>query len=200
MEIAALAGNGVPLSIDTYKAEVAAAALHAGARIVNDVTGLRRDPALAAVAASHDAVLVIGHWDPGLTSDAAQIIDDINRFLAASIAIATAAGVADRRIVLDPGIGFGKGLRENLAVLAGLGRIAALGFPVLIGASRKRFIGALTGREPKERLAGTLAAHALAAAHGASIVRAHDVVAHRDALTVTDAILAAGGDPNPGRP
>ncbi len=183
--------GGPPLSIDTYKAEVAAAALAAGARIVNDVTGLRRDPQIAGIAAAHDAVLIIGHWDTDAPSDAAHIIDDMLRFFAGAIDHARAAGVADRRIVLDPGIGFGKGLSENLAVIAGLDRLAALGYPVLVGASRKRFIGALTGREPKERLAGSLAAHCLAAAHGASIVRAHDVAAHRDALAITDAILAA---------
>ncbi len=192
--LTALAGDGgPPLSIDTYKAVVAEAALNAGARIVNDVTGLRRDPDIANIAAAHDAVLVIGHWDLGARHSAASVIDDMRRFFEASIAMALGAGVAERRILLDPGIGFGKGEAENLAVLAGLGQIVVLGFPVLVGASRKRFIGALTGRAPKERLAGTLAAHCLAAAEGASLVRAHDIAAHRDALAVTDAILAAGG-------
>ncbi len=192
--LAALANDdGPPLSIDTYKAAVAEAALTAGARIVNDVTGLRRDPDIAGVAAAHDAILVIGHWDLAARHSAASVIDDIKRFFDAAIAMAVRAGVAERRILLDPGIGFGKGEAENLAVLAGLGHMAALGFPVLVGASRKRFIGALTGRAPKERLAGTLAAHCLAAAEGASLVRAHDIAAHRDALAVTDAILAAGG-------
>ncbi|HWJ76223.1 MAG TPA: dihydropteroate synthase [Kaistia sp.] len=191
--ITALAGGDPLLSIDTYKAQVAEAALPAGVRIVNDVTGLRRDPDIAAVAAAHDAALVIGHWEPEAHYEPAALLDAMLRFFDASIGMARSAGVADRRIVLDPGIGFGKNRsEENLAVLAGLDRIVALGYPVLVGASRKRFIGALTGRAPKERLAGSLAAHILAATRGASIIRAHDVGAHREGLAVADAILASG--------
>lgn len=190
--IAALAGaGGPPLSIDTYKAHVADEALLAGARIVNDVTGLRRDPAIAGVAAAHDAGLVIGHWEWEASYGAATIVDAMLRFFEAAIGTARAAGVTDARIVLDPGLGFGKDAAENLAILAGMDRLVALGYPVLVGASRKRFIGALTGREPRERLAGTLGAHVIAAANGASIVRVHDVAPHREALAVADAILAA---------
>lgn len=188
--------QGPPLSIDTFKAEVADAALAAGARIVNDVTGLL-DPEMAPVAARHGAVLVIGHWERGASPGPAGILAAVTRSLDAAAQRAMAAGVARQRIVLDPGIGFDKDVAENLALLAGLDQIAALGYPVLVGASRKRVIGALTGRDPKERLAGTLGAHILAATRGASIVRAHDVGAHHDALAVADAILAAGGRPHP---
>ncbi|SHG10143.1 dihydropteroate synthase [Kaistia soli DSM 19436] len=199
--IEALAGNGPLLSIDTYKASVADAAVLAGVRIVNDVTGLRRDPAIANVAAAHDAALVIGHWEPDTRHEASALLDAILRFFDASIRMARAAGVADRRMILDPGIGFGKNTtEENVAVLAGLDRLVALGYPVLAGASRKRFIGALTGRQPKERLAGSLAAHILAATRGASIIRAHDVAAHREGLAVADAILAADTPKTTGEP
>lgn len=190
--IAELVASGAPpLSIDTYKASVADAALKAGVRIVNDVTGLRRDPAIAAATAAHDAVLVIGHWEWELTYGPDAIMDGMLRFFDGAIASARAAGVAEERLVLDPGIGFGKDAAENLAILAGLPRLVALGHPVLVGASRKRFIGTLTGREPRERLLGTLGAHLVAAAKGASIVRAHDVAPHREALAVADAILSA---------
>ncbi|MCX5479671.1 dihydropteroate synthase [Kaistia geumhonensis] len=184
------ASGGPPLSIDTYKASVADAALRAGVRIVNDVTGLRRDPAIAGATAAHDAVIVIGHWEWELTYGPGAIMDGMLRFFDRAIGTARAAGVADERIVIDPGLGFGKDAAENLAILADLPRLVALGHPVLVGASRKRFIGNLTGREPRERLLGTLGAHLVAAARGASIVRAHDVAPHREALAVADAILA----------
>jgi len=186
---------GALISVDTYKASVAEAALAAGARIVNDVFGLQREPDIARIAAAHGAAVIAGHWEPGASHSVATVLDDLQRFFERSIAIARAAGIPDQRILLDPGIGFGKGQAENLLILDRLDRLAAMGFPIVIGTSRKRFIGALTGREPKDRLAGTLATNVIAAERGAAIVRVHDVAAHRDALAVTDAILASRKHP-----
>jgi dihydropteroate synthase len=180
---------GALVSIDTYKAAVADAALAAGARIVNDVWGLQREPAIADVAARHGAAVIASHWETG-PRDRGSLLDAMKRYFERSVAIARAAGVPDHRIVLDPGIGFGKDLADNLLILNRLGEIVALGFPVLVGTSRKRFIGELTGRQPKERLAGTIASNVLAVAAGASIIRVHDVGPHREALAVADAILA----------
>lgn len=179
------------ISVDTYKAAVAEAALMAGARIVNDVWGLQREPDIARVAAGHGAAVIAGHWETGVTYGPATILDAMKRFFDRSIGIAQSAGIADRHILLDPGIGFGKGEAENLVILDRLDEIVALGFPVVIGTSRKRFIGSLTGREPKQRLAGTIASNVIAAERGASILRVHDVAAHRDALAVADAILSS---------
>lgn len=179
------------ISVDTYKAAVADKALAAGARIVNDVWGLQREPEIARVAGAHGAAVVVSHWERD-HYDRDTILDAMKRFFDRSIALARQADIPDRRIVLDPGIGFGKGLAENLIILDRLDEIVALGFPVLLGVSRKRFIGEITGREPKDRLAGTLATNVLAAAKGVSAFRVHDVAAHRDALAVTDAILSSG--------
>jgi len=181
---------GALISIDTYKAAVADAALSAGARIVNDVWGLQREPEIARVAAAHGAAVIAGHWEKEARYSAASILDALKRFFDRSIAIARAAGIPDHRILLDPGIGFGKDLDENLLILDRLDGLVALGFPIVIGTSRKRFIGALTGREPKDRIYGTIATNVIAAERGAAIVRVHDVAAHRDALALADAIIA----------
>ncbi|WP_336800282.1 dihydropteroate synthase [Kaistia sp. MMO-174] len=178
------------ISVDTYKASVADMALMAGAHIVNDVWGLQREPEIARVAGAHGAAVIASHWERE-TYSPATILDAMKRFFDRSIALARGAGIPDHRIVLDPGIGFGKGLAENLLILDRIDEIVALGFPVLLGVSRKRFIGEITGREPKQRLAGTLATNVLAAAKGVSSFRVHDVAAHRDALAVTDAILSS---------
>ncbi|CAH1671836.1 Dihydropteroate synthase [Hyphomicrobiales bacterium] len=177
-----------PISIDSYKAEVAEAALAAGASIVNDVWGAQRDPRIAAVAARAGAPIILMHNRE--TVDAAlDIFDEVLRFLERSIAIATQAGVAHNQIVVDPGIGFGKTARQNLDLIRHLDRLSALGCPVLLGASRKSTLGLVTGRTvPAERLAASIAAHLYGASRGAAIIRVHDVAPHIDALKTWAAI------------
>jgi dihydropteroate synthase len=178
-----------PISIDTYKARVAEAALGEGARIVNDVWGLR-DPGMAGVVAQHEAALIIMHnreaADPNI-----DIFEDMRGYFERSLARARAAGIRDDRIVLDPGIGFGKTLEQNLQILARLEDLRAFGFPILLGTSRKSFIGRLSPSGPMERLPGTIAANALAVAAGVDIIRVHDVAAHVQALRVAEAIRGA---------
>lgn len=180
-----------PVSIDTYKAATARAALEAGAAIVNDVWGFRRDPDIARVAAAFRAGAVLmdnRSIDPGV-----DIVPAILETLSRSIEIALAAGLSEEAIVTDPGIGFGKTLAQNLEAIDRLDEIAALGFPVLLGASRKSSIGRITGRDiPAERVHGTLGAHITGIVRGASIIRAHDIAAHVDALRVADAIRTRG--------
>lgn len=182
------ARSEVPISIDSYKAEVAEAALAAGASIINDVWGAQRDPRIAAVAARAGAPMVLMHNRD--TIDAAlDIFDEVTRFLDHSIAIATQAGVPRQQIVIDPGIGFGKTPRQNLDLIRDLDRLNVLGCPILLGASRKSTLGRITGRKvPAERLAATLSAHLYGASRGAAILRVHDVAPHIDALKVWDAI------------
>lgn len=187
-----LAGIGVaPISIDTYKAEVAEAALRAGASIVNDVWGCQREPAIAQVAASVGAPMILMHnresVDPSI-----DIMDDVLRFLEHSIDIATAAGVPRSQIVLDPGIGFGKTPVQNLVMIRDLGRLRDLGCAILLGASRKSTIGLITGQKvAAERLAGSISAHLYGVAQGVDIIRAHDVRHHIEALQVWRAIALA---------
>jgi dihydropteroate synthase len=178
----------VPVSIDTYKARVAEAALQAGARIVNDVWGLQRDPDIARVAAAHGAAVVVMHNRRDL-DPAADMLAEVKAFLARSVEVALAAGIGEDQIVVDPGVGFGKTLEQDLVLIARLGELRAMGFPVLLGASRKKFLGRLLGgAAPLERVNGTLGAHLMGIAAGADIIRAHDIAAHRDALRVADAI------------
>jgi dihydropteroate synthase len=182
----------VPLSIDTRRAEIADAALAAGARVVNAVAGLR-DPALAAVAARHGAVLVLNHMrgDPA-TMQHDPVYGDVVAEVRADL-LREAAGVAREKIWLDPGLGFGKHpRRHNLPLLARLGELVATGYPVLIGASRKSFVGALTGAPVEARLPGSLAAATAAVLAGARAVRAHDVAATRQAVDVAELIARAG--------
>ena len=180
----------VPISIDTYKASTAKAALAAGARIVNDVWGLQREPDIASVAAAHGAPVIVMHnrerADPSL-----DIVDEMRRFFDRSLAIARKAGIPDCHIVLDPGIGFGKSPDQHLDALRRLPEICALGFPVLVGVSRKSILGRIAAREtePRDRLQASIAAHVLAATLGAAIVRVHDVAEHREALRVVDAVM-----------
>lgn len=179
----------IPISVDTYKAATARQALEAGARMINDVWGLQRDPDMACVAAAYDATVVVMHnrreVDPAL-----DIVDDMRAFFDRSIGLARRAGLPDRHIVLDPGIGFGKSWEQNLAALRRLPEIKALGFPVLVGASRKSWLQRFCDlpRQPAERLFGTLGAHLAAVALGADIVRVHDVRAHVEATRVADAV------------
>ncbi|BCJ90260.1 dihydropteroate synthase [Terrihabitans soli] len=177
-----------PLSIDTYKAKTARAALEAGATIVNDVWGLRYDTEMARVVADFGAGIVLMH-NRETVDETLDIMDDVKRFLDRSLSIAMTAGIADDRIVLDPGVGFGKTPRQSAEVITRLGEVAALGFPVLLGASRKRFIGHILRIDnPKDRLNGTLGAHLAGVSNGADIIRAHDIKPHREALDVFDAV------------
>jgi len=181
---------GVPVSIDTMKAEVAARALAAGAIIVNDVWGLQRDPEMASVVAAHGVPVVVTHnrdtVDPEL-----NILADMENFFSRSLEIAWSAEIGRNRIVLDPGIGFGKTPQQSLAAIAGIHRLRDFGLPLLIGLSRKRFINAVSPSKPQDRLAGSLAGAILAVLDGAAIVRVHDVAETVQALRVVAAIRAA---------
>ena len=196
-EIMAERQNAI-VSIDTYRAGTAEAALEAGARVVNDVTALRGDPRLADVVAGAGCPVVLMHMlgepktmqrDPRYD----DVVREVRAFLAARAERAIAAGVEEENVILDPGIGFGKTLEHNLALLNDLDSIVELGFPVLVGASRKSFIGRITGvEEAKDRLFGTVAANVIAYERGATLFRVHDVRANREALAVARAVLNAG--------
>ena len=181
---------GRPVSIDTMKAQVADQALRAGAAIVNDVWGLQHDPEMARVVAEHAAPVVLMHnretVDPSI-----DILADIEAFFSRSLDIAARAGIARGRIVLDPGIGFGKTPAQSITAIAQLERLRALGLPLLVGVSRKRFINAIVPSQPNERLAGSIAANVLAVLSGAAIVRVHDVAETVQALRVAAAIRGA---------
>jgi dihydropteroate synthase len=181
------ARTAVPLSIDSYKARVAEAALQAGAHIVNDVWGLSRDPDMARVAAEHDAALVVMH-NRETIDGSLDILEEFKSFFGRAIERAKRAGVRDDRIVLDPGIGFGKSLEQNLAAIGRLAELVRLGYPVLLGVSRKSFINKLFPSEPAERLPGTIAANTIGVLAGASIVRVHDVAEHAQAMRIADKI------------
>lgn len=186
--LAAFAGKiTVPVSVDTYKSEVAAKALTAGASIVNDVHGLQRDPEMAGVVASAGAGLVLMHNSRGERSDA-DIVGRIRHFFGKSLALAKAAGIPADRIVLDPGIGFGKSVAENLAILRRVGELRDLGFPLLLGASRKSVIGAVLDRPVEDRLEGTIATTVAAVVGGVDIVRVHDIDPNLKAARMADAI------------
>jgi dihydropteroate synthase len=181
---------GVPISIDTMKAEVAAWALGLGAAIVNDVWGLQRDRDMARVVAEHRVPVVIMHNRE--TTDAhIDIIADIGDFFDRSLAIAHQAGISSGHIILDPGIGFGKTPEQSIQVIANLSSLTAFGLPLLVGASRKRFIHTVAPSQPHERLGGSIAAHLAAIENGAAIVRVHDVAETVQALQVFTAIRRA---------
>ena len=187
---------GVPVSVDTSRAELIRAALDLGADIVNDVRALRRPGALEALAGHPRAGVCLMHMrgEPGdmqSATDYADVIDEVGRFLRDRVDAVVAAGVAPGRIVIDPGIGFGKSAAHNLALLAGQGALASIGRPLLVGWSRKSTLGLLTGRPVGERVAASVAAALAAVARGASIVRVHDVAATVDALKVWLAVDAA---------
>jgi dihydropteroate synthase len=184
------------LSIDTSKAAVARAALDAGASYVNDVTAFRGDPAMAGLVAERGAECCLMHMlgEPRTMQEDPRyddVVSDVKAFLEQRLAVAVGEGVPEERVTLDPGIGFGKTLEQNLELLGRLDEIAAIGRPVLVGTSRKSFLGKLTGREVDDRLAGTIATNVLAYARGASVFRVHDVAPLRDALTVAAATVAA---------
>jgi dihydropteroate synthase len=193
----------VPLSIDTRKAEVARAALDAGARVVNDVSGLRHDPALAGVAARAGATLILGHLrgEPATMQESPHFEDvlrEVGDELADSVAAAKAAGIPAERLAVDPGLGFGKAPADSLALLAGLGALRErLGLPLLVGPSRKSFLGALTGEPVHERDRATLAACAVAAFLGADAVRVHDVAGAVRAVAVGRALREARREVRP---
>jgi dihydropteroate synthase len=192
--IEALAEDGARISIDTTKAEVAQAALAAGASIVNDVSALRFDRELAGVTAQAGATCVLMHMlgeprtmqnDPRYD----EVVSDVKRFLEERLAYAVEQGIPEEKIWLDPGIGFGKTLEHNLELIARLDEIVAIGRPVVFGASRKSFLEKLTGRLVDERLAGTIAANLIAYERGARVFRVHDVAATVDALKLAAATV-----------
>ncbi|RUT33213.1 dihydropteroate synthase [Arsenicitalea aurantiaca] len=186
----ALAADGIaaPVSIDTYKALVADQAVQAGARIINDVRGLQREPEIADVAALHGVPVIIMHWDEARDRDR-DLVSEMIRFLEQSLQIAERAGLSRQRVIIDPGFGFAKTLDENYALLRRLGELHVLGCPLLVGTSRKSMIGRLLDKTAGERLPGTIATSVLAYCAGAHIFRVHDVGANRDALRVSEATL-----------
>ncbi len=185
--LGAVCALGTPVSIDTMKAEIASWALDQGAAMVNDVWGLQRDPDMAAVVSEHDMPVVIMHnrdaADPGI-----DILADIEAFFARSLAIARQAAIANDCLVLDPGIGFGKTPEQSVETLGRLERFKSFGLPLLVGASRKRFINTLSPAPPDRRLGGSIAAHVLSVLNGAAILRVHDVAETVQALKVAAAI------------
>ncbi len=177
--------SGVPVSIDTYKLEVADAAVAAGATILNDVWGLKRSPALAELAARHRCALVLMHNQDG-TDYSGDIMTEIKRFLDVAVQLAVAAGVPRERLLIDPGIGFGKTADQNWIVMRRLEELKELGLPILIGTSRKSFIGKLLDLPITERVEGTAATVTAAVLRGADVVRVHDVEAMRRVVRVAD--------------
>lgn len=187
-----IADWGVPISVDTYKPGVMRAALEAGATMINDITGMTHPEALALVAQSDCAVCVMHmQGEPGTMQQTPQygdVVAEVRSFLLAAVERCGKAGVAEKRIVVDPGFGFGKTVEHNLALFSALTAAGVGDFPMLVGVSRKSMLGAITGRPVGERQAASVAAALLAAQKGAKILRVHDVAATRDALTVWAAI------------
>jgi dihydropteroate synthase len=188
------AGANARISIDTSKALVAAAALDAGATLVNDVTALRGDPAMATLVAERRVECCLMHMlgeprtmqrDPHYE----DVVSDVKAFLEERVAVAVAAGIAEERLLLDPGIGFGKTTDHNLELLARLDELVAIGRPLVIGTSRKSFLGRITGREVDDRVAATIATNVMAFERGAQIFRVHDVAPVRDALLIAAATV-----------
>jgi dihydropteroate synthase len=183
------------ISVDTYRSETAVAALEAGAHIVNDVTALRGDPSMASVVADARCPVILMHMqgEPRTMQREPHyrdVVSEVTDFLESRAEHAVRAGVRPENIIVDPGIGFGKTLQHNLALLRNLEALVELGFPVLVGASRKRFIGSITGvEEASERVFGTVATTVLAYEKGATLFRVHDVRANREALAVAEALL-----------
>jgi dihydropteroate synthase len=192
--IRGLSGSQSRISVDTSKAAVAAVALDAGAEIVNDVTALRGDPEMAALCAERGATVVLMHMlgKPRTMQDDPRykdVVDDVKAFLSERLEAAVASGIAEERVWLDPGIGFGKTVAHNMELLRRLGELRELGRPLVVGTSRKSFIGKVDGSPADQRLGGTVASSVLAAAEGADVLRVHDVAEMRQALAVATAIL-----------
>jgi dihydropteroate synthase len=185
--LAAVVALGTPVSIDSMKSEIVAWALGLGAAIANDVWGLQRDPGMADVIAGHGAPVIVMHNRERADANI-DIMQDIAAFFARSLDIAAKAGIPEGHIVLDPGIGFGKTPEQSMTVLAQLEALRGFGMPLLVGASRKKFIGTVVPSEPGQRLGGSIAAHLLAAKAGARIIRTHDVSETVQALKVAAAI------------
>jgi dihydropteroate synthase len=187
----------VPISVDTRRAVVAGAALDEGAAIINDVSALRHDPAMAALAAETGCAVVLMHMRGGPTDHAGHaryrnVVTEVIAFLLRQAAAAEAAGVLRSRIIVDPGLGFAKNALHNLELMGGLSKICALGYPVLVGASRKRFVRSIAGGGEIEQVSGTAAVNALAVAEGASIVRVHDVETAVPVVKMASAIAKSG--------
>ena len=194
----------VLISVDTAKAEVAEAALAEGAHIVNDISAGRLDPKMLPVVARTGAGLVLMHMKgtPRTMQSLAKyddVVGEVKSFLTGRLEAALEAGVRETSVILDPGIGFAKTLEHNLALLNNLPVLAGLGRPVLVGVSRKSFIGRILDAEPEDRLEGTVAASVVSALHGASILRVHDVLEVKRALAVAEAICSQGGTEAPRR-
>nr|WP_092127032.1 dihydropteroate synthase [Bradyrhizobium erythrophlei] len=185
--LAEVVALGVPVSIDSMKSEVVAWALDQGAAIANDVWGLQRDAGMAPLVAARGVPVIIMH-NREQADPAIDIMQDITAFFERSLDIAARAGIAPDRIVLDPGIGFGKTPEQSMMALARLAELNAFRLPVLVGASRKRFISTIVASEPQQRIGGSIAAHLIAARNGARIIRAHDVAETIQALRVAAAI------------
>lgn len=195
--------SDLPVSIDTRKQSVAEAAVRAGADIINDISALRDDPELAPFAAENNLAVILMHMrgtprtmqrNPHYDNAVAEIAAELEQFAR----LALAAGIARGQLMLDPGIGFGKRVQDNVAILRGIGELRALGYPLVVGASRKSFIGAILSHEKppevEQRLAGTLAVHLLAAQAGAEILRVHDVAETVDTLRILSALGAVEAD------
>ncbi len=193
-------GLDVQISVDTTKLEVAEAAVAAGATYVNDVTAFRHDPEMASLVADRGLDCCLMHMlgEPRTMQDEPRyddVVDDVRAFLEERLAAAVAAGVPEERVQLDPGIGFGKTVEHNLELLRRLGELQAIGRPLVIGTSRKTFLGRITGREVAERVHATVATSVLAYERGARVFRVHDVAPTADALAVTAATLAGRWSP-----
>ncbi len=183
---------GLPVSVDTYKPAVMAAALAAGAAMINDINGLRAPGALDIVSGCECGICLMHMQGQPLTMQAApaygDVVAEVRQFLAERVAACRDGGIADERLILDPGFGFGKTLAHNVALFRGLDRVTVGELPLLVGVSRKSMLGAITGRAVEERLPASLAAAVMAAQQGAKIIRVHDVAATRDALAVWSAL------------
>lgn len=186
----------IPISVDTTKAEVAKAALECGAAIINDISSLEKDPQIGHEAAKYDAALIMMHMrgEPSNMQSipsSANILEDIDIWAEEAVARAKRCGVSSEKIVLDPGIGFGKTAAQNMEIIVNIPRLALAGFPILVGTSRKSFIGAILKKTAADLVLGTCATVAASILYGVHIVRVHDVAAAREIADVTDAIARA---------